>query len=394
MASEEQADLKLVVRDEKLSEIAQNNYLKLMINDRQYVLQSDNHSSSHQKMTLRLFLIPALIGTVLYYVFFHLRGQIFIQLLGRISIASVILIIGVSIGMITFALFFAYGKRKKFENLENIYWRNFLTILFSFTVIIILAMLFFFYLLGILFDGLVLDIYLSTLLSFVFFSIINYAMLSFVLILSPSLMTKLLVTVILGGVVIAMVTNSEAQWWQRNISFLGTQEASGAWQFNLTLILSALLMIALVDYLFVELKAFYPDHRGLVILRILLTVTAVSLGLVGYFPSDGPGQSPEYHNQAAAMLVYMVILMIIGVKWLVPKASNEFKLTSYIIGIILFVLTYLYLNGSYITLTGFEIVAFILAFSWLMLLLQSLDKAARVPIPTYLLEVEYIDEEI
>lgn len=140
--------------------------------------------------------------------------------MGRISIASAILLIGSISGVITFAIAFIVGKRKKLANLENIYWRNVPTILLSFAIIIALAILFFFYLLGLLFEGLVLDIYLSTLLTFIFISIINYVMISFVMVLSPSLMTKLLVVVILSGVIISMITNSEAQWWQRNLSFL------------------------------------------------------------------------------------------------------------------------------------------------------------------------------
>lgn len=389
MTNEHKQDLKIIVKNKKVSELKQLNQAVLMIDNQEFVLKTDNHSSNHQKLALRFFLIPAIIGTIFYFIFFSTRDQLFIQLVGRISVASAILLIGSISGIITFAVFFIIGKKKKIANLENVYWRNFPTILFSFAIIIALVMLFFFYLLGLLFEGLVLDIYLSTLLTFIFLSIINYAMISFVMVLSPSLMTKLLVVVILSGVIISMITNSEAQWWQRNLSFLGTQEASGSWQFNLTLILSALMMIALVDYLFVGLKKMYPKHRGLTVLRILLTITAISLGLVGYFPSDGPGNMPEYHNQSAAMLVYMVIAMIIGIKWLVPNISREFMITSYVLGIMLFAVTYYYITGWYITLTGFEIVAFVLAFSWLMLLLQSLEKAGRSPIPIYHVEFEY-----
>lgn len=150
---------------------------------------------------------------------------------------------------------------------------------------------------------------------------------------------------------------------------------------------SAFLMIALVDYLFVGLLKMFPHHKGLPILRILLTITAISLGLVGYFPSDGPGKMPEYHNQAAAMLVIMVLLMIIGIKWFVPRVSKEFQYASYFIGLLMFLIAYVYLNGNYITLTAFEIVAFILAFSWLMLLLQSLDRSSKLPIESYKVEI-------
>lgn len=139
-----------------------------------------------------------------------------------------ILLLGVISSFILSSVFFVHQKRKGRNNLEDIYWRNFPTIILSITIIVAMGSLFFFYLLGLLFDGLVLDIYLSTLLSLVLFSIINYLMVSFILLISPSFMTKLLVIVIIGGVLISMVTNSEKQWWQNNISFLGTQEASNS----------------------------------------------------------------------------------------------------------------------------------------------------------------------
>lgn len=148
-------------------------------------------------------------------------------------------------------------------------------------------MLFLFYLLSTLFVNLYLDLYLSTLLAFIVFALVHYLMIHFVLILSPSVMTKLLVFVVLGGVVIAMLTNNQEEWWQVHLSFLGSNQATSSWQFNSTLILSALLMIALVDYIFIGLNEQFPKHLGASILRILLTITAISLGMVGYFPADG-----------------------------------------------------------------------------------------------------------
>lgn len=379
--------LKLTNNEDFKKELIEHNQVRLTIEGQSYLLQSDHRSSGNQGISLRLFLIPSLIGSLIFFIFFHYRGQEFIQLFGRISITSIILLIGIVSSFVTSSVVFVYQKRKGRKNLEDIYWRNFPTIILSITIMVAMGALFFFYLLSLLFDGLVLDIHLSTLLSLMTFSIINYLMLSFVLTISSSFMTKLLVIVILGGVLISMITNSEKQWWQNNLSFLGTQEASSAWQFNLTLMVSAFLMVALIDYLFVGLMKDFPKHRGLTVLRILLTITAVSLGLVGYFPSDGPGKMPEYHNQAAGMLVIMVMAMIVGIKWFVPHITKEFQLTSYIVGVVMFGVTYFYLNGSYITLTAFEIVAFILAFSWLMLLLQSLERSSKLPMASFVIDI-------
>ena len=385
-------EIVLQVHSDQPLNLAKENKIQLEIKGVHYILQADKENFEHQGVALKLFLIPSILMTLIFLAFFFFTHDPLIPLSGRISVASISILLGFVSSLITFAFYFVRGKRKKLPNLEKIYWRNFPTIMISFAIMLLIGMLFAFWVIGRLFEGLYLDIYLASLFALIFFSVINYAMFNFILVLSAALMTKLLVIVILSGVVIAMITNSEAQWWQANLSFLGTQEAANAWQFNLTLILSAFLLIALIDYLFVSLKEQFTTHRGLTVLRILLTVMAISLGLVGYFPADGPGRMPEYHNEAAAMLVYTVIAMIIGLKWLIPAVSREFLITSYGIGATLVLVTVLFLNGIYMTLTGFEIIAFFLAFSWLMLLLQHLERKTHPPVPTYYVEVHYPDE--
>ncbi len=75
-----------------------------------------------------------------------------------------------------------------------------------------------------------------------------------------------------------MITNSNKHWWEHNVSFLGTSQASSSWQFNLTLITSALLLAALIDFIFAALDQKFGRNRRLFILHILLTAFAVCLG--------------------------------------------------------------------------------------------------------------------
>lgn len=384
---EEKSALKLIANASFAEDVKTKQEIKLRIDDKDYLLKLDPRAGQEQDISLKLYFIPSLLGAFIFFLFFFITGRTYIPLTGSLSTASLVLVIGVISGFLTSTMQFIYHKRRGRQNLKHIYWRNFPTIIIALTLMVAVALLFIFYLLGLIFNHLSLDIYLSVLIAFIFFSIINYFMLHFIFVLSPSLITKLLVTVIIGGVLISMVTNSEAQWWKNNLSFLGTSEASGSWQFNLTLIISAFLMIALVDYLFVNIQSVYPQHKGLWVLRILLIVMSISLALVGYFPADGPGSQPEWHNQSAAMLVYTVIIMIVGIKWFIPNITREFQMTSYSIGLALFILTILFERGSYISLTAFEIIAFLLAFSWLLLLLQALERSGRLPDGIYELDV-------
>ncbi|MRI81157.1 DUF998 domain-containing protein [Aerococcaceae bacterium DSM 109653] len=381
----------LYLPSNQVLDLAQKDQIQLVIEGHRYNLASASHHKGNQVAALRQFLIPSSIVTVIFFLFFLIRGQGMIALTGDFSISSMVTLLGVSSGVISFAYYFVTWKKQGKANLEKVYWRNFPTLLLSFTIIILLALMLSFYVISTLFVNLSLDLYLSTLFAFILFAVVHYLMIHFVLILSPSVMTKLLVFVIVGGVLFAMITNNQEEWWQVHLSFLGSNQAASSWQFNVTLILSALLMIALIDYIFVSLKETFPKHVGAALLRILLTVTAVSLGLVGYFPADGPGNMPLYHNKAAEMLVIMIIVMIVGVRWLLPKVTREFQLISYAIGAILVVITALFMMGNYITLTGFELVAFFLAFSWLMLLLQNLEKSVMPPVPVYEVNIHYAD---
>ena len=101
MGSNENKELRVIVNDE-VSDVNQVNKAILKIDGQEYVLKSNNHSSNHQKLALRYFLIRAVIGTLIYFLLFNSREQLFIQLMGRISIASAILLIGSISGVITF----------------------------------------------------------------------------------------------------------------------------------------------------------------------------------------------------------------------------------------------------------------------------------------------------
>lgn len=381
--------MELYVQSDQALDLAQKHQVQLLIGERKFTLQSDLENKGNQVAALRQFLIPSLLVTAIFFFFFLIRGQQMIALTGDFSISSTVTSLGVISGVLSFAYYFVHWKKKGYANLEQIFWRNFPTILISFTIILLLTLLFSFYLLSSVFVNLSLDLYLSTLLAFIIFSVVHYLMIHFVLIISPSVMTKLLLFVIIGGVVIAMVTNNQEEWWKVHLSFLGSHQAASSWQFNATLILSALLMIALIDYIFVGLKDQFPKHLGARVLRLLLTITAISLGLVGYFPADGPGRMPYFHNKAAEALVIMIIIMIIGVRWLLPKVTREFQFLSYAIGAVLVIVTTMFMLGNYITLTGFELIAFFLAFSWLMLLLQNLEKAVMPDVPTYRVNLHY-----
>ncbi len=206
--------------------------------------------------------------------------------------------------------------------------------------------------------------------------------------ITPKLLTNALIFVIIGGVITAMITNSDQQWWQYNFSFLGGIDAIDSWKFNLTLIFSGLLMIALVDYLFVILKRNLGSSKSLLILRILLILTAICLAGVGLFPYNDDTFYQQMHNRVASYLVYLIIILIIGLKWFLPNISKDFIKLSYFIVISLIICIILFLGVGYLSLTVFELIAFLLSFSWLLLLFKNIQILADNSTKSFVITIQ------
>jgi hypothetical membrane protein len=193
----------------------------------------------------------------------------------------------------------------------------------------------------------------------------------------------------IGGLFLAMITNSNRVWWQINFSFLGTQRAVNNWQFNLTLILSALLMLTLTDYIFGEIASHQLEHHEytkLTILRLLFVLVCLSLGLIGGFENVRGTWRHIAHDLAAKAMVVLMLSIIIALKWIVPKISKEFLVLSYTFGGFMIAIIILFIGVHYLSLTAFEIIGYGLGFTWLVLFLQNL-KQAFIKEKTYTLEL-------
>lgn len=100
--------------------------------------------AGNQTISLRFFLIPTIIASLIFfgYLFFEERTQI--PLVGSLSIANFVLSLGVASGVCSFLFVFIEGKYHKIQTRsQGIYWRNFPTILISFIIILVFALLLF-----------------------------------------------------------------------------------------------------------------------------------------------------------------------------------------------------------------------------------------------------------
>ncbi|MFC6289054.1 DUF998 domain-containing protein [Levilactobacillus angrenensis] len=347
--------------------------VKLVVKRNRLVVQLEEpRQQLFQNKVLLWPVLTALFVSLSFYLYSLQQRLRTIKLVGDYSLATAIIVLGVVMGTALFAGFFIHGRHDPENHFsQNVYWRNFPVIVLSFALILGLVLTGSMWLLGMLFKGARFDLITASIILFAFSVVTNAVMIYFALVVDAGVLSTVLILVIISGVIIAMAVNNQKYWWQHNLSFLGTSGASSGWQFNATLIFSALLMIALIDYLFVRLQESLLQSRRLLILRGLLTLTALDLGLVGVFPNNI--SSHALHDQVSVFLVYLIIALIVGVRWLLPQVTRDFLYLSYGIGAALVVAAVLFQVIGYFSLTAFEMVAFVLAFGWLLMLLDRIE---------------------
>ncbi len=103
----------------------------------------------------------------------------------------------------------------------------------------------------------------------------------------------------------------------------------------------------------------------------MLTILGIDLGAVGFFPNNAG--SHLLHTRVAGYLVLIIIALIISVKWLLPEVTRDFLIMSYAIGGMLVGLEIAFQGIHYLSLTAFELSAFLLAFAWLIRLITHLE---------------------
>lgn len=345
--------------------------IEVTVDGRRYYLDHEISNAPGEGMW-RYYLISAMISSVIFYLIASYLNLDTIALTGELSLGSFIVVISFLVNLIVLPIYLVKLKTNNTENqLKYIYWRNFPTIIISYLIIQITMLLFIFWSVGQLFTGLTLDIPAATFQAFIVFLMVHYAGITFINGLSARKMIRFLMLFLMSGFLVAMVTNADSQWWHHHISFLGSYAAKYGWRFNLTLVLTSLLMVALTDYLFVMIKRYYPEHSGLRYLNVMLIVIAACIAGVGLFRSDAAGQIKYYHTYVIYLMMVVVAIIIIFARRLIPNVSKEFLKMSYGTGILLIVLTILYMF-EYLHLIVYEVIGVPLALMWLMSLFDTL----------------------
>lgn len=302
---------------------------------------------------------------------------------------------GVVSGLISFIVTLIFSKGiSNFSTGRFTSIRNFITLTIAHTILLYAFYSLFFYVIDFAFIGDQFDPFTASWLILIIVAIGNYSMIYSALSLTFVRITTIFSLTIIGGLFLSMITNTNSNWWQINFSFLGTQNAGNNWQFNMTLIFSAFLMLTLTDYIFGDIidknKLSKLLYTKLTILRVLFSLICLSLGLIGTFENVTNSWLHTAHNFAAKSMVVLMLVIILLQKYLVPNISKEFLILSYTFAGSMVALIVLFMGVHYISLTAFEILGYGLVFTWLILCLQNL-KLTLTPPTTY--DIKFIRDK-
>lgn len=387
------AKIKISVPDElvKKYDLHNDDDFKITARNGEIRLKKKNHDSNKRQFNVIWILIASILTSVAFWIFINAVHLHQVPLVGTNSIASGLIVFGGLSGMILFSAYFISNRKKiTVAYSAKTFWRTFPVIVISFVLILSLALMGIAWGLSRLFTGITFGHVVAMMLFFVFVTTINYIMVRIGLAVNYGILTTIMILVITSGTVVSMASNGR-NWWQHNLSFLGTKHANNSWQFNLTLVFSSLLMVALVDYIFVSLRAVVKNTWRTITLRTILTVTALDVGAVGLFPNNA--NFHVLHDKVAGYLVYLIIILIIGIRWLLPEVGKRFLALSYGMCVGLVVIDLMFKPLHIISLTAFELIAFILAFGWILILFDTMIGIVEDEDDKYDVKIE-IDEQV
>lgn len=332
----------------------------------------------------------AILSVLAFFAFTFQQRIHLVPLSGNYSLSTASILLSAVTGTLTFMITFIFQKITKKGPARSFTWRSLPPLVVACAMIIVFIMLALYWLFGRLFQGASFDVYTSAALVFIADAVVNYLMINLAMTLSPGVITNLMTIMIVGGVGFSMLTNSNKNWWKHNFSFLGTAQNSTHWQFNITLIFSGLLMIILVDYLFVSLNRQY-NGWGIQSLRVLLYALGACIAAIGIFPNN-----PRFHilhDRISMWLVYLLLILIVVIRWFLPEVTKQFLRLSYTIGGVMLVDYLVFKTCHYLSLTAFELIAFVLAFAWILLLLQYIENLAKDNVAIFPVTLKFVDDK-
>ena len=216
------------------------------------------------------------------------------------------------------------------------------------------------------------EIVVSTLIMSSFLSFMlgacAYAVYSHAAFMNANKLAGLFSIFIAAGALASMLTARDTSWLQHHFSALGAGESVSSYTFNLTMIIAGFIMVALADYIVMELEQIkrlqqFGKRIRMNFLRVVFTIIGVASVGVGVFPYD---RFLEVHNIFANTLTIVFIILILSIPWTVPMFSTAFIIQSFVLVLLVLAVYVQFFTGN-LNIFIIELVDGLLIFMWLIM---------------------------
>lgn len=229
------------------------------------------------------------------------------------------------------------------------------------------------------FSGLLVDGFVSTVIVALLAAVTAYAATISAGDVTALRLSNLFAIFMTGGIVVAMLTTSDAEWWKLHFSELGAGDGVSGMIFNGTLIVGGLLLASLSSLIAPQLEAWAASAppsrtRNVKIVGGAFAVIGACLAGVGIVPVD---VNVLVHNSFATGMAVVFGVLLIGFRWLLDGFARAFMLFSDVSLIGIVVSAVLFWPVAYYNLAGFELVAAGIIFAWLVIFLRHLDVSSQ-----------------
>lgn len=215
-------------------------------------------------------------------------------------------------------------------------------------------------------------LFMAVVLSFIL-SVAAYSMYSQAAFMSASKLTGIFMVFLAAGALASMLTSQNTQWLERHFSALGAGGDLSSYTFNLTMVVGGFLIIALSDYIVVELEHIRKQQLTdkairMWLLRILFLLIGFGMIGLGVFPYD---KFLLIHNLFANTSTIAFMLLLMTIPWTVPMFSRPFLLQSYVVVSIGIVVYAQFFIGN-LNIFIIELIDSLLLFSWMILFVRQI----------------------
>ncbi len=194
--------------------------------------------------------------------------------------------------------------------------------------------------------------------------------------LTPMSLSLTLAIFLVMGAFTAMLNAGDPHWWRDNLSALGMSSNVSAPAFNITLLISGIMVTTIGRYATDGLPVDQPHlRRNRRLVRTALVLIGILLACVALFPVD---RFFLVHNSVATGMAVVYAALIFALPKLLPTLPKTFYALGYIYVAVVALLAVFFVTGYY-NLTAVELIAGILIFSWIIVFLRVASAAGTQP---------------